>query len=595
MQTFAPSPGTGDLTLNPNFVNPAQGNFALAAASPLIGAGQFGYDMGAVSYTVRPKNPTNLQILTQPNQFTAQLSWTNPTHNTDGSALASLGSVQVFRNDELITTLTGMTPGGAGQYTDTVPLQGNYRYKVVAVTSANGLYTFTREMYIGPPMTALPTGPDAYGYLALESDDPGGQPFAWIEITPPAGPGTALAFTQDDQTFTVDLPFAFQYYGLDYGQVSICANGWVALGATTDTDYSNSSIPDADGPPAMLAPFWEDLSPQQSGTVSHYYDSAEHRFVVEFYRVRQYTPATAFETFEVVLYDPAHHPTVTGDGKILFQWLDLSDLSGATFGIENHAEAVGLELGQDNSFAPTTAGIHDSTAVLFVPPAQAFPVAVNLTPAGTPIVIPAAGGSFNYTLVLSPPPGNPATLDVWVDVVLPNGSLYGPVLQRTVTLPAGQGQSRAMTQAVPGGAPEGDYQYRAFTGDYDLGVVWSTDQFSFTKSGADGSSSGSWACSEAEPGAAFGAAAPAAFALCQAHPNPFNPETAVGYRLPAPGLVSLRVFDTAGRVVATLLDGWREAGAHEVTFDASGLPSGIYFVRLAAGEASQVQKVVLLK
>jgi len=83
--------------------------------------------------------------------------------------------------------------------------------------------------------------------------------------------------------------------------------------------------------------------------------------------------------------------------------------------------------------------------------------------------------------------------------------------------------------------------------------------------------------------------------LGQSHPNPFNPTTAIGYQLSAPARVSLRVYDTAGREVAKLADGWRDIGAHEVTFDASGLPSGIYFARLSAGNVTQVQKLILLK
>ncbi|RJP77404.1 MAG: T9SS C-terminal target domain-containing protein [Candidatus Zixiibacteriota bacterium] len=80
-----------------------------------------------------------------------------------------------------------------------------------------------------------------------------------------------------------------------------------------------------------------------------------------------------------------------------------------------------------------------------------------------------------------------------------------------------------------------------------------------------------------------------------ASPNPFNPATAVGYRLPAAGLVSLRVYDTAGREVATLVNGWEEAGSHEVTFDGTGLAAGIYFAKLEAGEHRVVQKMVLMK
>jgi len=78
-------------------------------------------------------------------------------------------------------------------------------------------------------------------------------------------------------------------------------------------------------------------------------------------------------------------------------------------------------------------------------------------------------------------------------------------------------------------------------------------------------------------------------------PNPFNPRTALSYELRAASYVSLRIYDTAGREVRTLVDGWREAGGHRVRFDGSGLLSGIYFVRLAAGEGTAVQKVVLLK
>jgi len=88
---------------------------------------------------------------------------------------------------------------------------------------------------------------------------------------------------------------------------------------------------------------------------------------------------------------------------------------------------------------------------------------------------------------------------------------------------------------------------------------------------------------------------PLTFALLPPHPNPFNPITATRYELPAPGHVSLRVYDTAGRLVSTLVDGWKPAGAHEATFDGAGLASGIYLVRLEAGESIAMQKIVLLK
>jgi hypothetical protein len=67
------------------------------------------------------------------------------------------------------------------------------------------------------------------------------------------------------------------------------------------------------------------------------------------------------------------------------------------------------------------------------------------------------------------------------------------------------------------------------------------------------------------------------------------------YRLQVASHVSLKVYDTAGRLVATLVDGWCDAGEHQITVDGSKLASGVYLARLEAGEFTQMQKMVLLK
>jgi len=59
--------------------------------------------------------------------------------------------------------------------------------------------------------------------------------------------------------------------------------------------------------------------------------------------------------------------------------------------------------------------------------------------------------------------------------------------------------------------------------------------------------------------------------------------------------VALRIYDIAGKLVATLADEWKPAGKHQSIFDGSDLPSGIYLARLTAGEFNQTQKLVLLK
>jgi hypothetical protein len=89
--------------------------------------------------------------------------------------------------------------------------------------------------------------------------------------------------------------------------------------------------------------------------------------------------------------------------------------------------------------------------------------------------------------------------------------------------------------------------------------------------------------------------APASFRLSTAYPNPFNPETNLQFDLSAPATVRLTVADATGKTVVTLADGHLQAGVYRVTFDAAGLPAGVYFARLSTGQATQSQKLILLK
>ena len=88
---------------------------------------------------------------------------------------------------------------------------------------------------------------------------------------------------------------------------------------------------------------------------------------------------------------------------------------------------------------------------------------------------------------------------------------------------------------------------------------------------------------------------PSQYSLQPAFPNPFNPTTSIGFALPASEKVVLTVYDLAGRQLATLVDGWRDAGYHEVTFDAAGLASGVYIYRISAGDFKANGKMMLMK
>jgi len=87
---------------------------------------------------------------------------------------------------------------------------------------------------------------------------------------------------------------------------------------------------------------------------------------------------------------------------------------------------------------------------------------------------------------------------------------------------------------------------------------------------------------------------PAEFAV-SISPNPFNPRTTFSFDLPEAGLVNLAIYDISGRLLATLVSGYRDAGSHSVDFDGTNLVSGIYIYRLNASSFDATGKIVLMK
>jgi hypothetical protein len=88
---------------------------------------------------------------------------------------------------------------------------------------------------------------------------------------------------------------------------------------------------------------------------------------------------------------------------------------------------------------------------------------------------------------------------------------------------------------------------------------------------------------------------PSTTELLQNYPNPFNPSTTISYQLAKSGFVSLKVYDSIGREVKTLINGNQSAGYHTVQFDGSRLAAGVYFYRLNVAGYSSVKKLIQLK
>lgn len=265
----------------------------------------------------------------------------------------------------------------------------------------------------------------------------------------------------------------------------------------------------------------------------------------------------------------------------------------------SHYQPQGLTAGDINSDGFPDLAIADynhGLVVLINASTSAPTLTVTPTPVNPPIIIPASGGSFDFNATLVNNGISATSLDVWIMVRLPDQTWYGPELgPLNLTLPAGGSLTRLRTQGVPVSAPSGDYWYEARLGDYPT-AVWDTSGFVFTKSATgDGRWVGEWSNSGQPWQNSTKAEAPDRLFLSASHPNPFNPSTTLSFTLLVAEVTSLKVFNVSGREVATLVDGWREAGTHEVTFDGSNLPSGVYIYRLQAGGFAASGKMVLMK
>jgi hypothetical protein len=88
---------------------------------------------------------------------------------------------------------------------------------------------------------------------------------------------------------------------------------------------------------------------------------------------------------------------------------------------------------------------------------------------------------------------------------------------------------------------------------------------------------------------------PTSYVLKQNYPNPFNPTTHIKFGIPQAGDVLVEVYNLLGQKIVTLFDGYKSAGYHVVDFEASNLPTGIYFYRIKADKFQNVKKMMLVK
>jgi subtilisin family serine protease len=262
-------------------------------------------------------------------------------------------------------------------------------------------------------------------------------------------------------------------------------------------------------------------------------------------------------------------------------------------------EITSLDLGtagKDNTYG---AGLINVLNAINATPSGSPPALdITLTPVNPPIVVPAQGGSFSFNVsVVNAGPAQAFT--VWCRIKNPDGSYTAPTLGPvSINPPVGVTITRLRSQTVPNVWATGAYSYIGYANTAFSYPAIDSSMFAWTKSAVAGNGPMVWeaACGgERFPGEIAAVSTPATVTLAGAYPNPFNPSTTIRFSLPEAAKVVLNVYDISGCQVAQLVNGLREAGQHQVTFNGSNQASGIYLYTLTAGQNTATGKMVLIK
>ncbi len=303
--------------------------------------------------------------------------WTVSAQITDASGVA-VADLQYQENGGGYTTLAMSNAGD--QYWADIPGPApvgtvfDYRiYTVDASPNANGttspVYSF--EIVTGNP----PTGPDGYGYYIYDSADAGeAKPYDWVDIS---GVGTDLNLSDDD-TVVLGLPFNLVFYGASFSQLSVCSNGFVVLGSSTYTSYTNRQLAAGDGTSYMVCPFWDDMDPSSGGSVRYWEDLTNQRIVIAWIDVPHWGSYET-ETFQVILYHPGAQPTVTGDSPILAQYQLVDDAGSCTVGIQDGSTYDGIQYLYNGAYGADAGAIQSGQTLWITTGAAALDPVDDLT------------------------------------------------------------------------------------------------------------------------------------------------------------------------------------------------------------------------
>ncbi len=454
----------------------------------------------------------------------------------------------------------------------------NLTFELDIEASAGYITNTNCAVVVGPVNVSAPVGPDNYGYYAYDSADfdyPASRPqYSWDEIsTEMGGAGTKLDFPVENEVvwMVVDLPFTFQYYGQQYTQMRVSDNGWISFDTGSDYDFYNWTIPTQYGVEALVAPFWDNLNPAPSNNVNgiepdgiYTFDDVDNgAFVVEWSRLPHYKPEIlGYQTFQLKLLNPNNYPTTSGDGEMLFIYRQVNNNDNlrmyATVGIESPDGNDGLQLSFGNINAPGMAPLQPGLAIKVT----------TESPVRVPFEVTAMSANNSDGLV---------TLE-W------ETQDSRPVLGWHIDEISGGLRHRLTDEALPASSRQFSTISQAGANDSRF-VLTAMHPFGVTS----------------EPGeTAITSTAALRLALYPAHPNPAHGSTTIGFSLPREANVRLRVYDVAGRLVRTLVDGNVGSGEGVKIWDGryeggAQAAGGVYFYRLETDNQTLTRKMILVR
>ena len=227
-----------------------------------------------------------------------------------------------------------------------------------------------------------PLGPDEHGYYIYDSGDVNysmAPVYDWIEIV--GNGGTNFNFSDggdgvfnNTSTDVIQLPFTFKFYGVEYNEITVSTNGWIAFGDREMAAFRNYSLPGAGGPSPMVAAFWDDLTTDNGGDVYRLIN--DNYVIIQWNEMRVHDHGSQENTLQMIIYNPENSFTPTGDGEIKIQYKEFNNISDgdyyeytplhgcySTVGIENQYGNVGLEYTFNDNYPIESMELDDNTAI----------------------------------------------------------------------------------------------------------------------------------------------------------------------------------------------------------------------------------------